>query len=200
MNDSKSIYERRIVKFTRLLEKQTKVMNIISFTRMIIFIMGVLVNILCFCKWKNKCGIFSMFLIFIVAFIYAVIQHDRIINKKRIVEALIRVNELSIKRIDGDWKEFDDNGEEYLNSEHSYAGDLDIFGKASLFQYVNETSTYMGKVKLRDTLSQHRFSIDEIYKRQEAIKELSFYTKFRQRFSAQRFRSEERRVGKECRS
>lgn len=187
MDDSKSIYERRIVKFTRLLEKQTKVMNTISFTRMAIFIIGVLVNIICFCKWKNKFGIFSIFLIFIVAFIYAVIQHDRIINKKRIVEALIRVNELSIKRIDGDWKEFDDNGEEYLNGEHSYAGDLDIFGKASLFQYVNETSTYMGKVKLRDTLSQHRFSIDEIYKRQEAIKELSFYTKFRQRFSAQRF-------------
>ena len=42
-----------------------------------------------------------------------------------------------------------DSGEDFLDENHSYSQDLDIFGRGSLFQFINTAVTSMGQTKIK---------------------------------------------------
>jgi DNA mismatch repair ATPase MutS len=96
-----------------------------------------------------------------------------------------QINEDSLKRLEGKWKSFKDTGEEFKEADHNYSNDLDIFGKGSLFQFINTANTYLGREKLSKILTSPNYSAEEIYARQEAVKELSLSLGWRQRFMAE---------------
>ncbi len=98
------------------------------------------------------------------------------------VNHLININKDELKFIKGDFYDFP-GGNQYAPGDHFYSNDLDIFGRASLFQYINRAASEMGSACLADYL-QHPASRDLIYKRQLAIKELSDKTQWRQDLQA----------------
>ena len=73
-------------------------------------------------------------------------------------------------------------GKEYIDPSHLYTFDLDIFGEHSLFQYINRTSTPIGKQRLANWFNAHLEEKEAIEQRQEAIRELSSELEFRQQF------------------
>ena len=87
---------------------------------------------------------------------------------------LIHINENELQFLAGNYFVFED-GAEHIPKEHAYANDLDIFGRASLFQYLNRTESEPGSKQLADYLKSPA-SISEISERQKAIKELSTKT------------------------
>ena len=78
-----------------------------------------------------------------------------------------------MKRLKGEWTTFTDTGEEFIDNNNKYLGDLDIFGKNSLFQWINTSFTYTGRINLKDKLLKPAKDIEEIKLKQEAINELS---------------------------
>ena len=94
-------------------------------------------------------------------------NHSRIDDTKR----LIKINENELKFLDGQYLEFDD-GFEHIPKDHAYANDLDIFGRASLFQYLNRTTSEPGSRTLAEYL-ESAATTDDISQRQNAVKELS---------------------------
>ncbi|HEU5054594.1 MAG TPA: hypothetical protein VFT78_15875 [Hanamia sp.] len=84
---------------------------------------------------------------------------------------LIQLNENEIQFLNGNYFIFPD-GSEHVPKEHAYANDLDIFGHASLFQYLNRTSSEIGSATLADYLKSPP-RIEVIEERQQAVKELS---------------------------
>ena len=66
-----------------------------------------------------------------------------------------------------------------------FSKDLVIFGQGSLFQYINTTTTYMGRETLRKYLTEPCKDKEDIIKRQEAVEELSGHLSWRQRFMAE---------------
>ena len=78
-----------------------------------------------------------------------------------------------IARMDGEWGNFTDKGEEYVDKNHNYSFDLDIFGENSLFQYLNTTKTYYGRKQFVKDLTSPEFDLEKIKRRQEAVWELS---------------------------
>ena len=96
------------------------------------------------------------------------------INKKKKLLIILEYNEKGIKRLDNTWREFKDIGEEFINKKHKFSNDLDIFGKSSLFQWINLTKTSFGRKNLANKMMMNslptRYDIQE---EQEAIKELS---------------------------
>ena len=84
---------------------------------------------------------------------------------------LININKDEIKFLNDNYHDFPD-GNEHIPNDHVYANDLDIFGKSSLFQYINRTTSEMGSRKLADNL-QSPADGDKIMVRQKAVKELS---------------------------
>lgn len=64
-------------------------------------------------------------------------------------------------------------------------GNLDIFGKGSLFQWMNVSHTYIGREKLKEILTKKPEKEQIIYSRQSAVKELSDKIHFRQRLEVE---------------
>lgn len=110
----------------------------------------------------------SAILLFIfIRLVYADLSNHESI---RFHKKLLSHYEDELKALKGEFL-FED-GSQYIDKTHPYTSDLDIFGKGSLFQYINRTNTEPGS----DTLAGYfkaRESTDLIHKRQEAVKGLA---------------------------
>jgi len=106
------------------------------------------------------------------------IRHINVQDELDHAEGIIRICKQSIDRITGEWTSFADTGAEFSCAEHAYAGDLDIVGSKSLFQFLNTTNTWHGRQRFADDLLHPRYEPIELQKRQEAISELSTDTDF----------------------
>lgn len=98
--------------------------------------------------------------------------HDRLFRKKQYFELKIDNTCNELKALGYDFSAFD-AGNEFASATHSYANDLDLFGKRSLFQSLNRTVTLSGKKHLAQSLLNPLSEKDSIGERQKAIEELS---------------------------
>ncbi|MEO9146926.1 MAG: hypothetical protein ABI237_15365 [Ginsengibacter sp.] len=111
----------------------------------------------------------TLILLFIfVRFIYADLKNQSQIEH---TTRLIHINEDELKCLAGDYYDFE-AGAEHIPKEHPYSNDLDIFGRASIFQYINRTTSEPGSKRLAEYLKSPA-DIPAIEQRQKAIKELS---------------------------
>ena len=108
-------------------------------------------------------------------------KHAKMHQRKAILEQLIAINGEEIDAMDGDCSGLDE-GMEYIDDNQLFSYDLDIFGKGSLFQYINRTSTIPGKDRLSRLLTYIEKSGSEILSRQKALAELSSLLEWRQDF------------------
>jgi hypothetical protein len=95
---------------------------------------------------------------------------------------LIQLNEEEIQILHHNYLTRAD-GTEFINMQHAYANDLDIFGKASLYQYLNRCTSEQGKLLLANRLLKAQ-TTEAILLQQAAVKELSTNTNWMQHFSA----------------
>ncbi|MBS1495576.1 MAG: hypothetical protein JSU03_10690 [Bacteroidetes bacterium] len=95
---------------------------------------------------------------------------------------LIKINEDELKALEGNYYHFD-NGAGLNPSEHYYANDMDILGHASLYQFINRTTSEIGSRQLAAWLLAPA-DTDEIIKRQNAFKELKNKTAWLQQLQA----------------
>ncbi|WP_416044964.1 MutS family DNA mismatch repair protein (plasmid) [Clostridium tyrobutyricum] len=177
-------YEKRKFKYNSLLKKEHKYKNNISNLRLAVFILGIIALIIMYLLKKYFLFDSILLSMLILLFYLAYIQKN-ITNKKKLLAALYEVNEISIKRLNGRWKTFNDNGEEFIDKHHKYSYDLDIFGNNSLFQWMNTAHTYVGRLKLKEILTEKPQNEHNIYDRQSAIMELGPKVYFRQRLEAE---------------
>ena len=114
-------------------------------------------------------------------FYFLVVKYSKEKLEKTLLNCKIEINQTEIAVLNGDFS-FLPNGNEYLDSDHHFSHDIDLFGENSFFQYLNRTASTDGSRKLANLMTENQTS--SIYKKQEAIKELSEKVKWRQHFSA----------------
>jgi hypothetical protein len=122
--------------------------------------------------------------VLVLVIIYVKLVFLDIDNKNSIqhTQLLVSVNENELKALTGDYYHFGD-GSAHMPHDHVYANDLDIFGHASLFQYINRTTSAMGSTALANLLLEPSLA-HEIADRQEAVRELAGKTEWRQSLQA----------------
>jgi hypothetical protein len=104
-------------------------------------------------------------------------------NKKiRHTKTLIQVNEEELQVLHHDFLARED-GQHFLQHEHDYANDLDIFGKASIYQWLSRCYTEQGRQLLAANLLEP-LPFSHILARQEAVKELASNLEWRQQWQA----------------
>jgi len=181
---AKEKYERRREKYTLLSEKYTKAIDTISNLRLLVFIAGIVLAVIFF-AFKYYIIMAAIVIAFLVSFAYLMIYHDKLFRARHYSSILVKINEDSLKRLNGEWESFSDNGTDFLDRNHRYSFDLDIFGDRSLFQWINVAKTYMGRKALSELLLGRGKNPKEIKKRQEAVKELAAKLAWRQRLLAE---------------
>ena len=150
----------------------------ISMLRLTLFIAGV-AGIYFFFS-QTPLLIVCICLTFLPLFILVKI-HNRFFIRKEWLETQAHIIQEELQALSGDYSSFED-GKEYVNPEHPYSFDLDIFGRRSLFQSINRTCTCFGKVRLAEWLQNHLHEKASIEKRQEMVREISEHTLFREQF------------------
>lgn len=159
------------------LQNAQKRIYYISLLRLVLFA-GAITGAIVF--WSDGWLYISTFAILpFILFIWLVKRHNFWFHRKDFLKKKIVINEQELKAIRYDFSDFDD-GEEYINPGHFYTFDLDIFGKHSIFQYINRTSTPIGKQHLANWFNAHLEDKEAIGQRQEAIRELSTELEYRQ--------------------
>lgn len=184
MKNANEKYSKRKKCYEKLMEKQKQTMNFFSVLRFIIFFSGIGFTSYFYFKKLIYLSIASL-IVSIIIFTFCMIKYNKIFFSRKYALALSNINDDSLKRLSEEWKSFKDIGEEFIDNEHNYSGDLDVFGIGSLFQWINCSVTYIGRYKLKEILTKIPRSTEEIYKRQEAIEELGKKIAWRQRFIAE---------------
>lgn len=171
-------YTERLSLTAGQLQQVKKQIFRISMLRLALFIVGIAG--LYFFFNQTTLLIICICLTFLPLFILVKI-HNRFFICKEWLETQARIIQEELQALSGDYSSFED-GKEYVNPEHPYSFDLDIFGRRSLFQSINRTCTFFGKVRLAEWLQNHLHKKTSIEKRQEMIREISEHTLFREQF------------------
>jgi hypothetical protein len=174
-------YKERIKVLENKLASANKAINLLSFTRFLTFTMAIAVLIYVL-KFSIILAV-SACILMLVVFGLQVVIFIKINKTKNHIKSLIEINNNEINALSYKYDQFE-SGDEYISTSHTYSYDLDIFGKGSLFQFLNRTSTRKGSDRLALWLSTPEKNGDNIIRRQVSVKELSAMTDCRQDFLA----------------
>ncbi len=173
-------YQKRVDAYSNKFDMYNRKSSAVGNYKLLVFFVGITMAIALY-LFKQYIFMLAQIIVFGVGFVYLVIVHNRLLKNKNFSYAMLQINQMCLKRINGQWTEFYDIGEEFENHEHNYTYDLDMFGKSSLFQMINMTSTYSGRHKLAYMFLNPLETKKDILERQEAVVELSKKLIFRHR-------------------
>ena len=181
MRLAEEFYKDNIEKKSKESNDLSAKVNIIGWSRLAVVLLCIFVDYVLY--KQNKINlIITATIFFIIIFLILIFYHNNIFEYKKRLDLLININENGIKRISGQFKDFEDNGVEYLYDEHPFTNDLDVFGNNSIFQYINSTVTKGGREELAKLLKREKvLSNNEIKERQDAIRELGEKVTLRQK-------------------
>lgn len=174
-------FKENIIKYGSLITLLNKTLKKASFLRLLIFVSFIIsIIILLNLQWFG--ALFLAFLVFAALFLVSVKYYEKTAHELTHTKLLKRINQFEIAKLASSLDEFDD-GNRFIDPDHPYTSDLDIFGQHSIFQLLNRTTTESGKMLLADWLSQPAVKV-EIIERQNAIKELFPKLDWRQKLQA----------------
>lgn len=116
-----------------------------------------------------------------IAFLILVYYNSKLNYKLKYAAFYIELLDKELRIQSGNWTDEID-GTDLINPNHDYSHDLDLFGKGSLFQYLNRTATRAGYNRLASKLNFLSLDADEIRSKQNGLKELAKLHEFRERF------------------
>ena len=149
MSDVLSFYENQLQKYTAFADEYTKKNRKLSLFRVIWFLVWALAI---FISTSYSLSIvFGTIIIGLATFVILVIWHNRILKLKKAFEIYRDINNDELKALNNDYSSFED-GEEFIDEQHYFSHDLDVFGPFSLFQYLNRTYSPQGKEDLAERL------------------------------------------------
>jgi hypothetical protein len=107
----------------------------------------------------------------IVAFIALVAWQSKIDRAAQCIRRAIGFHERGLARVENRWHGSGETGERFLDPHHPYAADLDLFGRASIFELLSTARTRGGEARLAAWLKSAA-EIGELRLRHEAVREL----------------------------
>ena len=183
-----SIYTERLEQFEQELNITRRNITIIAWLRLIAFIASA------FFAYKLIKAIDPLYIvvavIFFIAFIVFIKITFRLGDKRDLLTKLVYVNKNEIAIINGEESKFS-NGIQFSTPE-GFTGDLDIFGKGSMFHLLNRSTTVHGNEKLAVLLASPILNRSLIMEQQQAIQVLGEQLKHRQLLTAHGLLHEEK--------
>ncbi|WP_027138330.1 MutS-related protein [Gaetbulibacter saemankumensis] len=178
MNNPISYYKEHLQLYTLEAKQLYKRMTLLSLLRLLTFVLTGLGVYLSFTYWQ---GALVIGFIGVAVFLFLLSKYNDIKSQRLFKNALATINEEEIRINSGDFHHRD-KGLEFQDPKHDYSLDIDLFGRGSLYQYINRTTIVEGSKKLAHDFKAN--NISDIPLRQEAIRELSTKSKWRQAYSA----------------
>jgi len=181
MDRLKDLYNRRLSEFSNELKTLSGKNRLVSAVRLILFLSAIAISI-----FISEYGIYPVIATIFFALIpFLILVKINVRYEKKInhLKALIEISKNEIEGLKGNISVFR-NGKEYINYDHPFSFDLDIFGEASIYQFINRSCTKGGADVLSNSFKNPYIDKTKIVLKQQAIKELSGKIDWRQDFQA----------------
>ncbi len=179
MNDALQTYTDRIDDFTRKKEAVSRRISRMGNLRLVSFVAALAAP---FFLYRLAMPIWAIvgFFIGIFIFVLFVFRNHELIACREKLDKYIRINNDGLARLKNTWQNYSDRGEEYIDTNHPFTNDLDIFGSESAFQWIGSVHSFYGRRALARLLGSHPGSIEQINQRREAVAELASQIDWRQ--------------------
>ncbi|RLD69912.1 MAG: hypothetical protein DRI98_09380 [Bacteroidetes bacterium] len=177
----RTTYNQRKEKFGMAITRQSRLLNYISLFRLMALVATIWFLVLGIKHQGWPFYVASVALL--VLFLYLVTLHNKHVIRRKLMRHLKSLNETELSCLEHKFLDLPD-GSEHADSSHPWSHDLDLFGKGSLFQYLNRTSTLRGNAILGEMLTTEPGNPEIITRRQEIIGDLKGQMDFRQDFFA----------------
>jgi Ca2+/Na+ antiporter len=174
------LYKTRVDNFRLQADRLKKRENRLSLARLIVFLAGFLLFFLLF-SFSNTVATLIL-VACLVVFGWLVKYYSKTENLREFYGHLETINRLEQQCLEGSFFEYAD-GSGYVNRDHPNSFDLDLFGHASVYQYINRTTSKPAADMLASWLKEPA-GIDEINSRQQAAEELKPLIEWRQKLIA----------------
>lgn len=174
------MYKDFIEKDKESLRKESSKLNGVRIARLAFFALFVYSFIQYFHSNFNNIYLLSGTL-FLLVFIILVRRTQKLTKAVQILKLEIQFSENEIESLNHS-KYFHADGSRYIDRKHAYTYDLDIFGKNSIYHYINRTNTFIAEKKLADYFIEP--DLNNIEERQKSISELSAKFEFRKKLYA----------------
>ncbi len=174
-------YQQRVNIFGLEQAKLKTKLIYLSVSRFLAFVLA----IVSFVFIIKEYSIFRLGLIFffLAVFIFLVIYYIKQLEQLSFIKNLTKINKEELEVLKNNLKAFY-NGEDFIDRDHPYSYDLDLFGEGSLYQYLNRTTTLVGRELLTKRLTNIKSTKEEIENKQNTIQELVKKLEWRQNFMA----------------
>ena len=161
--------------------------NQLAFWRLVWFI-GSVAGVWLLIKMDQQLAAVAALLIGIVGFLILLKRHQAIGKERDLAHHLAYINQDEAGRLKRKYLR-PETGDQFTSPTHFYSGDLDVFGKHSLFRLLNRTHTHEGQTRLATWL-QAPSGPEAIQLRQQAAAELVPQLDWRQQFEALAYQEE----------
>ena len=172
-------YGRRLAKAQERRREQQRRERLVGYSQLAVSAVAVIWVVWLLRHWSRS----GFFLVLpVAAFIVLAAIHERLIRSVRHWSRVVRFYERGLERLEDRWAGTGETGERFLDLSHAYAQDLDLFGKASIFELLCTSRTRAGE----ETLARWLLApapVEEILRRQAAALELKDHLEFRETVS-----------------
>jgi hypothetical protein len=127
-------------------------------------------------------GGYSALILVALVILFLIFVRKSAENKEKLnfVKHLIQINENELKALAGDYSDFS-KGEQFMDVQHAFSYDMDVFGSNSFFPIFNRTVTFIGEKMLANKLLKGDVAPKETNK---AVEELTGHISWSQRYRA----------------
>src|SRR5690606_7402029 len=133
------IYHSNIEKYRATSDRLARDLNNLSLIRLVAFVFSVVI-ILVLANERMGNLIWIVFPMCVLGFGFLIKRYNKVAYQKRQAIFLKEINENEILKLENKLSDFP-TGQAFINNDHPYVADLDIFGPHSLFQLINRTTT-----------------------------------------------------------
>jgi hypothetical protein len=174
-------YREKYEGYSEQLKKLKSKQRIFVFFRLATFLLMIFLPLIFI--GSNPLLSLALFIALLATFLFLVKRFISSEKQGNFYSCLVDLNLNEIERLRGNMKSFEE-GNNFAEAGHQYSLDLDLFGRDSLFQYINRCTTSGGKALLADMLLRPAEKSEEICRRQKAYAELSDSPEYCQHFIA----------------
>ncbi|MBO9153240.1 hypothetical protein ACFOTA_13550 [Chitinophaga sp. GCM10012297] len=175
-------YQQRIDEFTLQLGQTESRLKQLSLARLLCFVGILFFGVQYF---RHNFGVEWLLgaALLLAGFVWSLVRYQHGKDHQALLQALLTLNRKELRVVTEQVADFE-NGEMFIDDQHDFSGDLDVFGPSSLYQYLNRTGTLTGRQFLADWLQRPQQNVADIKAVQEAVRRLSGELEFRQLFTA----------------
>lgn len=173
-----AIYQSNKDEFTKELTRVKQRLVLFSTLRLSIF---VLTGLSMYFFWGNTPLVVLSLVLGIGIFVSLIARYSSMTSRKKYYEELKKVNQIELDALNKNYKGISD-GSPFIQAEHYFNQDIDLYGPGTIFQVINRTETVRGEQLLSDWMNAN--DISAIEKRQEAITEIGDKLEWRQHYKA----------------